>query len=129
MRFKEMEEFAYREGYLLSDLQNWAVGHSDIPGGALSALHNLYEIAQSTRGEKGGAVMKTLVWQRRARIGDVMWYVDLAGGRLDAWRNGVRVRTIDEDGKDWFINRDPWPEEIVAAWQEMLDVMRREAVR
>jgi hypothetical protein len=33
------------------------------------------------------------------------------------------------DGRDeiWF--KDPWPEEIVAAWQEMLDVMRREAGR
>jgi hypothetical protein len=44
-------------------------------------------------------------------------------GRLDAWRNGLRVRTIDEDGKDWFINRDSWPMEIA---HDMVDVMKKE---
>ena len=52
MRFKEMEEFANHYGYLLSNVIDWAVGHSDIDGNALSALHNLYEIAKTTRGER-----------------------------------------------------------------------------
>ena len=51
MRFKEMEEFANHWGYLLSDLTAWAVGHSNIEGRALSALHNLYEIAKTTGGK------------------------------------------------------------------------------
>ncbi len=73
--------------------------------------------------------MTTLVWQRRARIGDVMWYVDLADGRLDAWRNAVRVRTVYSNGLEALWAFDPWPEQIVAAWQEMLDVMKKEAGR
>jgi hypothetical protein len=52
MRFEEMEDFANRWNYLLSDLIAWAVGHSDIDAEALSALHNLYEIAKTTRGER-----------------------------------------------------------------------------
>ena len=72
--------------------------------------------------------MKTKQWQRRARIGDVVWDFELVGERLDAWRNGYRVRTVDSDGRE-LRTSDPWPEEIAAAWQEMLDVMRREAGR
>jgi hypothetical protein len=34
---------------------------------------------------------------------------------------------VYSDGKEALWASDPWPEEIVAAWQEMLDVMRREA--
>ena len=73
--------------------------------------------------------MTTKVWQRRARIGDVVWDFELVGGRLDAWRNGFHAKTVYSDGKEALWASDPWPEEIVAAWQEMLDVMRREAGR
>jgi hypothetical protein len=73
--------------------------------------------------------MKTLTWQRRARIGDVVWDFELRGEWLDAWRNGFQVKTVYSDGREALWSSDPWPEEIVAAWQEMLDVMRREAVR
>jgi hypothetical protein len=52
MRFKEMEDFANRWNYLLSDLIAWTVGDSDIDAEALSALHNLYEIAKTTKGER-----------------------------------------------------------------------------
>ncbi len=71
--------------------------------------------------------MKTLVWQRRARIGDVVWDFELRGEWLDAWRNGFQVKAVYSDGRETLWTSDPWPEEIVAAWQEMLDVMRREA--
>ena len=71
--------------------------------------------------------MKTLVWQRRARIGDVVWDFELRGEWLDAWRNGFQVKTVYSDGREALWSSDPWPEEIVAAWQEMLDVMGKEA--
>jgi len=71
--------------------------------------------------------MKTKVWQRRARIGDVVWDFELVGGRLDAWRNGFQVKTVYSDGREALWAYDQWPEEIVAAWQEMVDVMQREA--
>ena len=73
--------------------------------------------------------MKTLVWQRRARIGDVVWDFELRGEWLDAWRNGFQVKTVYSDGREALWAYDPWPEEIVAAWQEMLDVMKKEAGR
>jgi hypothetical protein len=73
--------------------------------------------------------MTTKLWQRRARIGDVVWDLELCGGRLDAWRNGCRLKAVYSDGKEILWVSVPWPEEIVADWQEMLDVMRREAGR
>ena len=73
--------------------------------------------------------MKTKLWQKRARIEGVVWDLDLSGGRLDARRNGYRVRTVDSDGREVTWWADEWPEEIVAAWQEMLEVMKREAGR
>jgi hypothetical protein len=73
--------------------------------------------------------MKTLVWQRRARIEGVVWDSELLGGQVDAWRNFFHVKTAYPDGREELRTSDPWPEEIVAAWQEMLDVMRREAGR
>jgi hypothetical protein len=73
--------------------------------------------------------MKTVVWFRTATIEGAVWNVCLDNGRLDLWGGGSHIRTVYPDGRDeiWF--KDPWPEEIVAAWQEMLDVMRREAGR
>jgi hypothetical protein len=53
----------------------------------------------------------------------------LLGGQVDAWRNFFHVKTAYPDGREELRTSDPWPEEIVAAWQEMLDVMRREAGR
>ena len=73
--------------------------------------------------------MTTLVWQRRARIGDVVWDLELLGGQLDAWRNGFPVKTVYSNGREELWACDPWPEKIVAAWQEMLDVMKKEAGR
>jgi hypothetical protein len=84
--------------------------------------------------------MKTTLWQKRARIEGVAWDFELVAGRLDAWRNafdgrldacrnGMLVKTVYSDGREALWSSDPWPEEIVAAWQEMLDVMRREAGR
>jgi hypothetical protein len=73
--------------------------------------------------------MKTKQWERRARIDNVVWDLDLSGGRLDAYRNGFLIRTVYSDGREETWWADEWPEEIVAAWQEMLDVMRREAGR
>jgi hypothetical protein len=71
--------------------------------------------------------MRTKVWQRRARIEGVAWDFELVGGRLEAWRDGCRVKTVHSDGMEVAWAFDPWPEEIVEAWQEMRDVMRREA--
>ena len=73
--------------------------------------------------------MKTKQWERRAKIDGVVWDLDLSGGRLDAYRNGFLIRTVYGNGKDETWGQDVWPEEIVAAWQEMVDVMRREAGR
>jgi hypothetical protein len=73
--------------------------------------------------------MKTKLWQRRAEVGDVVWDLELRGEWLDAWRNGFQVKTVYSDGREALWAYDPWPEEIVEAWQEMLDVMRREAGR
>ena len=71
--------------------------------------------------------MRTKLWQKRARIEGVEWDFELVGGRLDAWRNGFRLKTVYSDGREALWASDPWPEEIVGEWQEMLDVMRREA--
>jgi hypothetical protein len=71
--------------------------------------------------------MKTTLWQKRARIEGVAWDFELVAGRLDAWRNGFQVKTVYSDGREALWAYDPWPEEIVEAWQEMRDVMRREA--
>jgi hypothetical protein len=73
--------------------------------------------------------MTTLVWQRRARIEGVVWDLELLGGQVDAWRNFVHVKTAYPDGREELWASHLWPEEIAAAWQEMLDVMRREAGR
>ena len=73
--------------------------------------------------------MKTKQWERRARIGDVVWDFELAGGQLNAWRNGFQVKTVYSDGREVTWWTDEWPDEIVAAWQEMLDVMKKEAGR
>ena len=71
--------------------------------------------------------MKTISWQKRARIEGVAWDFELVGGRLEAWRNGVQVKTVYSDGREVTWWTDEWPDEIVAAWQEMLDVMKKEA--
>jgi hypothetical protein len=73
--------------------------------------------------------MKTISWIRTSTFDGVRWELVLGNGRLDAWRNGFRVRTIDEEGKDWFINRNSWPMDIARAWNDMVDVMKKEAVR
>ena len=77
--------------------------------------------------------MTTERWLRRTKLAGATWELELFRGRLDAWRDGLRVRTIDEDGKDcftkWFTNRDSWPMEIAHAWNDMLDVMKKEAVQ
>ncbi len=71
--------------------------------------------------------MKTTMWTRRAEIEGVVWDFELRGPWLDAWRNGFQIRTVYSDGREAQWSSDPWPEQIVAAWQEMVDVMRREA--
>ena len=71
--------------------------------------------------------MKTLTWQRSAKLDGVTWDLQLIDGRLNMWRNGVPIRTAYSDSRDIIWDTDQWPEEIVAAWQEMYDVMRREA--
>ncbi len=71
--------------------------------------------------------MKTERWLRRTKLAGVTWELELFRGRLDAWRDGFRVRTIDEEGKDWFVNRDSWPMDIARAWNDMVDVMKKEA--
>jgi hypothetical protein len=71
--------------------------------------------------------MKTKQWERQARIDGVVWALDLSGGRLDAYREGFLIRTAHGNGRDVTWGNNVWPDEIVAAWQEMLDVMRREA--
>jgi hypothetical protein len=58
--------------------------------------------------------MECLLGQRAARF---------VGG----WGGGRHIRTVYIDGREALWASDPWPEEIVAAWQEMLDVMKREA--
>ena len=73
--------------------------------------------------------MKTTLWTRRAEIDGVSWDLELRGPWLDAWRNGVQVKTVYSDGRESPWTSHLWPEQIVAAWQEMLDVMRREAGR
>jgi len=71
--------------------------------------------------------MKTLVWQRKSRIDGHEWDLSLTNGRLNLWRNGVPVRTVYSDSTDIIWDTDQWPEEIVVAWQEMFDVMKKEA--
>jgi hypothetical protein len=73
--------------------------------------------------------MKTRLWQKRARIDGVVWDFELVGERLEAWRNGYRVKTVYSDDGETLWTSDPWPEEIVAAWQEMVDVMKKEGER
>jgi hypothetical protein len=75
-------------------------------------------------------VMKTVMWFRTATIEGAVWNVCLDNGRLDLWGGGGggrHIRTVYIDGREALWASDPWPEEIVAAWQEMLDVMKREA--
>ena len=71
--------------------------------------------------------MKTISWVRTATIDGEDWEFGLAQGRLNLWRNGVPVRTVYSDNRDIIWDTDQWPEEIVAAWQEMFDVMKKEA--
>ena len=73
--------------------------------------------------------MKTLMWFRTATIEGAVWNVCLDNGRLDLWGDGLHIRTAYPDGRDEIRFNHPWPDEIVAAWQEMLDVMRREATQ
>ena len=73
--------------------------------------------------------MKTISWVRTATIDGEDWDLSLADGRLNLWRNRVLVRTVYSDNRDIIWDTDQWPEEIVAAWQEMLDVMNKEEVR
>ena len=73
--------------------------------------------------------MKTLVWQRQARIDGEEWDLSLADGRLNLWRNGAPIRTVYSDSRDIIWDTDQWPEEVAVAWQEMFDVMRKEAVQ
>ena len=72
--------------------------------------------------------MKTLTWQRRARIEGVVWDLQLIDGRLNMWRDSVAITTA-YGGKSIVWQEVAWPEKIVAAWQEMLDVMQREATQ
>ena len=72
--------------------------------------------------------MTTLVWQRRARIEGVVWDLQLIDGRVNLWRDSVAITTA-YGGKSIVWQEVAWPEEIVAAWQEMLDVMKKEAGR
>lgn len=71
-------------------------------------------------------VMKTLVWQRQARIGGHEWELSLTNGRLNLWRDSLAIATA-YGGKSIEWTKTTWPEEIGDAWQEMLDVMRKEA--
>lgn len=71
--------------------------------------------------------MKTLTWQRSAKLDGATWDLQLIDGRLNLWRNGVPVRTVYSDSRDIIWDTDQWPDEISAAWQEMFDVMRMEA--
>ena len=71
--------------------------------------------------------MKTISWVRTATIDGEDWDLSLADGRLNLWRNRVLVRTVYSDNRDIIWDTDQWPEEIVAAWQEMFDVMKKEA--
>jgi hypothetical protein len=72
--------------------------------------------------------MKTLTWQRSAKLDGVTWDLQLIDGRLNMWRDSVAITTA-YGGKSIVWQEVAWPEKIVAAWQEMLDVMRREAGR
>ena len=70
--------------------------------------------------------MKTISWVRTATIDGEDWEFGLAQGRLNLWRNSVIIATA-YGGKSIEWAKSTWPEEIVPAWQEMLDVMQREA--
>ena len=69
--------------------------------------------------------MKTLTWQRRATIDGVTWDLQLIDGRLNLWRNSIAITTA-YGGKTFVWDGVAWPDEIVAAWKEMLDVMEKE---
>ena len=73
-------------------------------------------------------MMKTLTWQRSAKLDGVAWDFQLIDGRLNLWRNSVAITTA-YGGKSIVWQEVAWPDEIVAAWQEMLDVMTKEAGR
>lgn len=79
--------------------------------------------------KRGGAAMKTISWQRRTKVHDVVWELDLAQGQLEAWRNGFIVRTMYSDGREVLWDNQAWPMEIAKAWQEMKDVIAKEATQ
>ena len=72
--------------------------------------------------------MRTLTWQRSAKIDGVTWDLQLIDGRLNLWRDSVAITTA-YGGKTFVWADDPWPDEIVAAWQQMFDVMKKEEGR
>jgi len=72
--------------------------------------------------------MKTLLWQRKSRIDGREWGLSLTNGRLNLWRDSVAIATADGARSMEWMNI-AWPDEDVVAWQEMLYVMRKEAVR
>ena len=69
--------------------------------------------------------MRTLTWQRSATLDGVTWDLQLIDGRLNMWRNSFAIITA-YGGKTFVWDGVAWPDEIVAAWQEMLDVMEKE---
>jgi len=72
--------------------------------------------------------MKTLVWQRKSRIDGREWDLSLANGRLNLWRDSVAIATADgARSMEWM--KIAWPDEIVVAWREMLDAMKKEEMR
>ena len=72
--------------------------------------------------------MKTLVWQRKSRIDGHEWDLSLTYGRLNLWRDSFAIATA-YGGRSIEWLKIAWPDEVVVAWQEMLYVMRKEAVR
>jgi hypothetical protein len=70
--------------------------------------------------------MKTLTWQRSAKLDGVTWDLQLIDGRLNLWRDSLAIATA-YGGKSIEWTKIAWPDEIGDAWQEMLDVMKKEA--
>ena len=72
--------------------------------------------------------MKTLVWQRKSRIDDHEWDLSLTNGRLNLWRDSFAIATA-YGGRSIEWMKIAWPDEIVVAWREMLDAMKKEEMR
>ena len=43
--------------------------------------------------------MKTLVWQRSAKLDGVTWDLQLIDGRVNLWRDSKTVMTVGSDGE------------------------------